>query len=643
VAVLPDAPQNSTPAASAAIAQMREGGGPDLPDGEAKCPGVGQDFEIGPGVERGAAVRPYERAADDPLYRPLRIYTLDPAASRLEGAVAVVNVPYEPLEPGPAGSVLRVTPRDGDSGERYRVAELDAPAVLIRNGYDPSPADPRFHAQMVYAVASLTYAAFRHALGRHVPWGFDPHPQDAAHQGTRLRVLPFGGEERNAAYEPGDGVLRFGYFTADGPVAGRNVPGGTIFTCLSHDVVAHETAHALIDGLRSRFLVPTGGDALGFHEGFADLVAIFQHFSYPDVVRAAIRHSSGRLGRAALLTDLARQFGHTTRKDGKALRSAITLDAEGRVKPSVYAPDLEVHDMGSVLVSAVFSAFLVVYERKTERYLRLATAGTGILPEGELPADLQAVLADEASQLASQFLTVCIRAIDYCPPVDLSLGEFLRAVLTADYDLVPDDPWGYREAWIDAFGAHGIYPPHVRSLAEDELRWKRPAREIRPVDKLSFAELKFDGDPGRPSSAGELRRQACALGMMVRDNLDQFGLAAQGDEALKGDTVELPIVQSIRSSRRVGPDGQVVFDLVAEVTQRRNASRGFPMYGGATVILGPTGDVRYVIAKNVLNEERMERQARFVEGAGARFWRRRPDGVRRPVREVFRLLHAEGR
>jgi hypothetical protein len=63
----------------------------------------------------------------------------------------------------------------------------------------------------------------------------------------------------------------------------------------------------------------------------------------------------------------------------------------------------------------------------------------------------------------------------------------------------------------------------------------------------------------------------------------------------------------------VGPDGQVVFDLIAEVTQtrkvrRRGGDRGFDFLGGATVVIGPDGHIRYVVSKSVLNEERLARQ-----------------------------------
>lgn len=50
------------------------------------------------------------------------------------------------------------------------------------------------------------------------------------------------------------------------------------------------------------------------------------------------------------------------------------------------------------------------------------------------------------TQIASQFLAVCIRAIDYCPPIDITFGKYFRAVITADLDLVPDDQLGLSQS-----------------------------------------------------------------------------------------------------------------------------------------------------------------------------------------------------
>lgn len=610
-----------------------------MPSGSAEAV-EGRDFAVGPGVVRAAGGSPYERKPDEPVYRPLRIYSLDPAVSHLEGAVAEVKVPYEPLEPGPVGALFEVDDVDPVQRTHWGRADLDNSAVLLRNGLAPSVTNPLFHQQMVYAVCATVYWSFREALGRHVSWGFEAHWGKAAAP-VRLRLLPHAFVGRNAFYDREAGELRFGYFEAEDGATGRTPPGGAVFTCLSHDIVAHEVTHALLDGLREHFCRPTGPDVLGFHEGFADIVAVLRHFGHRDLVQAAIRRTEGRLEGSRLLTGIAHQFSQS-RGSTQPLRTAFECMATG-CEPTRYAPNQEPHEIGEVLVQAIFEAWTTVFNRKVAPYLRLASGGTGRLPPGQAPADLQYLLARQASKLARQFLAICIRAIDYCPPVDIALGEYLRALITADHELVPNDPWGYREAFIDAFRVRGIFPPHANSLSEDSLLWGRPQLPVKEIPDLSFAKLQFAGDPGAAAGAEELRRQARALGAVLArpEYLPYFGMARPGDPELAGDLVGLPCIQSIRSSRRVGPNGRIMFDLVAEVTQRRTVRdpRGnFDTYGGAAVIIGPGGEFRYVIAKNVLNRKRLDLQCDFVNGAGRRFWV--PSGAAlAPIANAFELIH----
>ena len=241
----------------------------------------------------------YTRQPGDPVYRPLRIFALDPSVSRLEGAIANVNVPYEPLE---TGSQRRPVPYRR-LGSR---CDLEDCRVLIQQGYAPSRSDHRFHAQMLYAVCSSVYAAFKTALGREPAWGFEREGDEDEDQGA-LIIHPRSGECRNAHYSKVDGTLEFGYFTAEQTGLGL-MKGEQVFTCLSHDVIAHELTHALLDGLRPHFTVPTQIDVLAFHEAFADLVAVLQHFTYQQVVLTAIRKSRGQIT-DGLLTDLARPLG----------------------------------------------------------------------------------------------------------------------------------------------------------------------------------------------------------------------------------------------------------------------------------------------------------------------------------------------
>jgi hypothetical protein len=171
-----------------------------------------------------------------------------------------------------------------------------------------------------------------------------------------------------------------------------------------------------------------------------------------------------------------------------------------------------------------------------------------------------------------------------------------------------------------------------------------------PEPELSFAQLRFEGDPGRAAGAEELRRQALAFGQLAADPryCREFGLAMPDDPALQGDTAALPVVESVRSSRRVGPNGQVVFDLVAEVTQRRSVAAkpgrpGFDFFGGATVILDPQGRVRYVVRKSVLDAVRLERQRAYVSNGGALYFGPGPGNTRLPDDRLLRTLHEQTR
>src|ERR1019366_9219866 len=201
---------------------------------------------------------------------------------------------------------------------------------------------------MVYAVCTSVYASFRAALGRYVSWGFD-RPGIGP---VKLTVRPEAFQGENAYYEKRDGTLSFGYYKGDkARTIGNNLPGGMYYTSLSHDVVAHEVTHALLDGLRSNFTIPSGPDVPAFHEALADLVAFFQRFTYAEVVRAAIRDAGTDLARSAMLTNIAEQFGQTTTGAG-ALRTVAEVPLPGQPLRH-YGQDMEPHKRGAVLTGAV--------------------------------------------------------------------------------------------------------------------------------------------------------------------------------------------------------------------------------------------------------------------------------------------------
>src|SRR4030095_10999551 len=118
----------------------------------------------------------------------------------------------------------------------------------------------------------------------------------------------------NAFYSPEAKGILFGYFTAAKKNQGDNLPGQCVFTCLSHDIIAHEVTHAVIDGIRTYFTEPTNPDVLAFHEAFADLTALFSHFAHQDALLDTIHKTGGRLYQFELKPDSAPAEGSSTRK-----------------------------------------------------------------------------------------------------------------------------------------------------------------------------------------------------------------------------------------------------------------------------------------------------------------------------------------
>src|SRR5262245_30730376 len=202
-----------------------------------------------------------------PVYRYLRGYSLDPGFStRLDTAginEVVYRVPFEQLEPGPVGEYLEVVDVDPASRSWYEPVDLGDERIASQHGLAPSEGNPQFHQQFVYAVAMKTLGHFERALGRKIGW----YPRVVTPKGDpqgvldrrwarqyvhRLRIYPHAIRDANAYYDPDKAALLFGYFAAADQAQGANYPGGLVFTCLSPDIVAHETTQAILDSIHHR-------------------------------------------------------------------------------------------------------------------------------------------------------------------------------------------------------------------------------------------------------------------------------------------------------------------------------------------------------------------------------------------------------
>lgn len=622
-----------------------------------------------------------------PPFRKLRGYAFDPSLSLKMDTALINEITYkvlwedgpDELRPGPIGEYLEVVDYDPTVEKLYAPVNLDDKYVLAQDGLAPSASNPQFHQQMVYAVAMTTIKNFETGLGRPVLWS--PHSlmvdkpaskskkkieiNDSSKSKKiqnefvqRLRIYPHALRDANAFYSPQKKALLFGYFSARPADITLQMPDNLTFTCLSHDIIAHETTHAILDGLHRKYTDDTNPDVLAFHEAFADIVALFQHFTFPEVLKNQIAATRGDLASQNLLGKLAQEFGIAIGNYG-ALRDAIgTFDRKTKKwepkEPTgdEYRTIMEPHDRGSILVSAVFEAFLNIYKDRVSDLLRIASGGTGILQQGELHPDLVNRLADEAAKASRHVLNMCIRALDYCPPVDITFGDYLRAIVTSDMDLIPDDSRNYRLAFIDAFRRRGIYPTGIKHLSAESLSYAIPeTTQLQGLFDILVDFLKGYGNEiiyaknredifniNKRYIAGQYSSDEKIYGLHRRINSKFDG--SVDFEKLTGlmfsngwDALSIPtsnaysqqspsfFIQSLHVASRVGPDGKQSNQVIMSLLQRSvtcverddngvlkinhaSKKKEFEINGGCTLIFDlHTQQLKYAISKPLIDTE----------------------------------------
>jgi hypothetical protein len=583
---------------------------------------------------------------DYPAMRSMRAYAVDTSIRNQRGGIVTIAIPFEPLAMAEDHSALRgerfavVLPKGGPWDKQRELFDMkpDSPANLTDGGYAPSLSDPRFIVQMVYAVASDLYITFRRSLGRDIALGL--RPAGVEDDGTEkwqlcpcFELHPWAMEEAQAWYDRDNARIAFGYFNAKQDAVGYP-PGSRVFTALSHDVIVHEMTHALLDAVKPHFVTPTNRDVLAFHEAFADLIAIFQRFRYGNLVAEQIRSARANIDALDILSSLARTFAKTSGMGNtlRPLSGDMMYDTVGE----------EPHELGNVLVQAVYRAFRVVANRRIARLIEIATNGTGILPEGALSPALADEIAQRVGKTARIFQTMLIRALDYCPPFDISFFTFLRAVISADLRLVPVDDDGIRDAWMEAFRYHRIFPTDGLHYAEEQIAWDRIAdTDGLSIRALSFAATAFAGNPGDllPLDTAVVQASNVAAAINASEAWQGYlGLSVKLEPGTRSTTEIL----GIRSFARPGPNGMTEFGTVVEIVGRTFGGRdksGFMSSTGACLIFDSEGRLSSCAPLKLDREARRKDVEQYsVSGQGARSWSRDAQNVWDLRKNIFASL-----
>lgn len=500
---------------------------------------------------------------------------------------ATVRIPAGVVRAGPRGPRLHVVDYDavthtlappydftsGDGGAKDAFAEASDRELLDNR---------RFHAQNVYVIAARTLATFESALGRRVPWAFGSH---------QLYLVPHAFDEGNAFYADDDQAVLYGSY---GPA------GDEVFTCLSHDIIAHETTHAVLDGLRRRFDVPALPDQAAFHEAFADVVALLSVFSMPEVVSRLISERGGGTLEAADVTTerlrtlslvkIAEELSDAVHRErGSGLRNSTELEPTEAWKDVTSNEWVEPHRRGEVLVAIVMRALIEIWRDRLN----------GLIQAGKLDRDRA---AEEGTKAAAHLLSMMIRAIDYCPPVDFEFADFLDAILLSDQEIVPADEHGYRKSLRESFEAFGIRPR----------TWPQAPSPV-PTDAYTYRGFNYVA----------LRSETAEVFRFIWENAEVLGI----------DRSYYLKVEDVLPAARVGPDGFVLSESVADYVQQLEATMGdlrrfapeefaslarvpdptpVKLWGGGTIIFDQFGRVKYHQCKPLNDWARQSRRLQYL-------------------------------
>lgn len=337
--------------------------------------------------------------AQKPELIPISIFAQDPKMTRSPVTVHVRGS----MLPGPVGDRIAVFDYNRDRDEVYGAARPKKDGTFPK--YEPD--DLRFHQLNAYAITARAAGLVERELGRDLRWGFE---------GSRLIILPHAGYMANAFYSENSHTLQFYSFVSENS-------SRVFHTALSHDIVAHEAGHAILDAVRGRYTESLEPETAALHEAVGDLTAMFAALSH-DVVKKKVIDPFSR-GRKNLISEIAEHF----EGDDQNLRSLI------HVAGVRFNEIIQPHQRSLQLSRAIYE-ILRRFFKKERRARRPPMA------------------ALETARVVTQRMT--IRALGYLPPMDATFRDFGLAMLSADTAANPYDAREYREIVRDVFIEHKI-------------------------------------------------------------------------------------------------------------------------------------------------------------------------------------------
>lgn len=395
----------------------------------------------------------------------VRILPKDPLVARRDDLWPVeIDLPCPTAGSGPTGPHAIIVDADASTGATHPPARLlknRTFAGLSRLTHATILDDLRFHQVNAWAIVERTLALVEddYLLARAVPWAFPA---------GRLTIKPHARNLMNAFYDRTRGALELCYF---------DTRKGRVHTCLSHDIVAHELGHAILDGLKPRYNEVCSLQTAAFHEYFGDAVAMMASLATRETARVVTRGGPPQLDPRNVVSAIASEFGAAVRQLPK---HDYLRGAWNRRTVAVLRGNQSEHDWSEVLTGIYYDLLSHLYplvRRQLEREHGAAAS------RGKREYYAMRALNRAATMTAG----VMFRGLDYCPPVDLRYDEYARAVLRADEVAYPFDEFGVRATLQGLFRRRGLRPRR-----NDQALAQRIRLRLRGVDIATVAATRAD-------------------------------------------------------------------------------------------------------------------------------------------------------
>ncbi|MCK9194468.1 MAG: hypothetical protein M0P19_11405 [Nevskia sp.] len=248
------------------------------------------------------------------------------------------------IEIGIRKAFLPLHVSDGPMDSRIVINGLAHVTANAFGDFIQTPGTDAFDAVHTFAVVRQTLTLYQRTVGT-VPWQWN-----SAANNMPITVKPHAGVTQNAFYNRASKSLEFFYF----PKPGAPAPAPNIYTCRSLDIVAHETGHAVLDGLKPGWLSSSVPQSGALHESFGDLTAIFLALSQFDQVEAFVAQTKANLHDKTFLSDMAEEFGLALGRPN-GLRNA-----DNDLKLSQVTN--EVHDLSQIFTGAIYDILADIFQ-----------------------------------------------------------------------------------------------------------------------------------------------------------------------------------------------------------------------------------------------------------------------------------------